>query len=59
MKQSTTPSAARATQVSSMSMPSKKEASTQGASVATPLTSITVGLDLGDRYSQSVAGRQT
>lgn len=51
MKQATTPSAARAAQLSSMSMSSKKGASMQGASAATSPTSVTVGLDLGDRYS--------
>jgi len=51
MKQSTTPSAARATKVAAMPMTSKKEASTQEPSAATSPTSITVGLDLGDRHS--------
>jgi len=51
MKQSTTPSAARATRLNSMSMSSRKEASMQGASAATWPTSVTVGLDLGDRCS--------
>jgi len=34
-----------------MSMPSKRKVSTQGASAATSPTSLTVGLDLGDRCS--------
>ena len=51
MKQSTTPTTARATKTSATKRTSKKEASTpQPAAVTSPI-SITVGLDLGDRHS--------
>lgn len=51
MKQATTPATARATSTTATKRTSKQEASTPLASTATPPTSITVGLDLGDRHS--------